>query len=113
MTLVFFPLEDVTETCGDDDVFNENTSMGFVMEFVIFLTSGPSNIVMEVLLVVVVSMEFGDVVLSSDWLILLIWVVIPCVVNDNLASWLAVDDSEFVDEDEDDENDEVTVSVVV
>ena len=39
--------------------------------------------------------------------------MIPCIVNDNLASWLAVDDSEFVDEDEDDENDEVTVSVVV
>ena len=65
-------------------------------------------------------MEFGDVVLSSDWLILLIWVVIPCGVNDNLASWLAVDDSEFVeeeeedeDDDDDDENDGVTVSVVV
>ena len=46
MTLVFFPLEDVTETCGDDDVFDENTSMGFVMAFVIFLTSGPLDIVM-------------------------------------------------------------------
>ena len=56
MTLVFcdsftIPLEDVTETCGDDDVFDENASMGFVKVFVIFLTSGPSNIVMEVLLV--------------------------------------------------------------
>ena len=51
MTLVFcdsftIPLEDVTETCGDDDVFDENASMGFVKVFVIFLTSGPSDIVM-------------------------------------------------------------------
>ena len=55
---------------------------------------------------VVVSMEFGDVVLSSDCQILLIWPVIPCVVNDNLASWLAVDDSTFLEEEEEDDDDD-------